>query len=252
MGVLNSEDVFAMTSVGELRQLESEHFAGRHLSEAEIGHIFGLCEAMWFHSGNPEHPHAELTAGGCSDGFIDTLRVLRYTNLCQLFGVKLLEKIRERYNGAIDWVIGSDHAGADLSHSVAIGANAQHDFTVKGPEKTQQWKRLTIAPDEVVLQVEELMTTASTLKAVRQGIRDGNPHPVRFAPVVGVLIHRSDVTVFEDRPVTAYAHYDIQTWSGPDVCPLCQAGSKRIRPKEHWVELARYGKPLSPGLTTGS
>ena len=135
-------------------------------------------------------------------------------------------------------IIGSDHAGADFSHDVARWFGAKHDFTEKsGPDGKQQvWKRFAIHEGESVLQVEELMTTAGTLMAVRDGIRKGNPSPVTFAPVVGVLVHRSDVYEIEGAPVVYLAHYDISVWDPKD-CPLCAAGSKRLRPKQHWAEL---------------
>ena len=31
-------------------------------------------------------------------------------------------------------------------------------------------------------------------------------------------------------------HFDIKTWEPAD-CPLCKAGSKRLRPKQYWQEL---------------
>jgi hypothetical protein len=80
------------------------------------------------------------------------------------------------------------------------------------------------------------MTTAGTLMAVREGIRRGNPSPVKFASVVGVLVHRSDVYEIEGAPVVYLAHYDIKVWD-PSDCPLCAAGSKRFRPKQNWAKL---------------
>ena len=114
---------------------------------------------------------------------------------------------------------------------------AQHDFTEKGPNKEQIWQRFVIEPEETVLQVEDLVTTTGTLQAVRDGIRKGNPHPVKFAPVVMTLVHRSNVHEFQGTPILYFAHYDINTWD-PDECPFCKAGSLRLRPKQHWAELA--------------
>lgn len=134
------------------------------------------------------------------------------------------------------WVIGSEHAGATFSHSVALTLGSMHDFTEKGEEKTQVWKRFDIKPEEIVLQVEELITTTGTLQAVRDGIRRGNSSPVTFAPVSLTLIHRSSIYEFENAPILYLAHYDINVWEPLD-CPLCAAGSKRMRPKQHWKEL---------------
>lgn len=235
-------DVLKVHDIAGLRKLSSRDFTDCSLTEEEITHIFKLCDALWLHSGNPADPHAELTSGKCSNGFVDVLRALRYTNICEIMATMLVRKLEDEYeyyekhHGWIDWVIGSDHAGAAFSHSVATRLSAQHDFTEKGPEKTQIWKRFTIAPDEVVLQVEELVTTAGTLEAVRAGLRRGNSYPVKFAQVVMTLVHRSQLTHFEGAEILYLVHYDIDVWD-PTECPLCKAGSPRYRPKTHWKEL---------------
>lgn len=234
------EDIMAIKDVKELRELPWRDPDGRYFkTDEEICHVFRLCDALWLHSGNPRDPHAELTSGKCSNGFVDVSRTLRFTNLCELLAHKLWVKINEHYTGPVDWVIGSDHAAAIFSHSVATYFQCQHDFTEKGPNKTQLWKRLTIQKDEVVLQVEELMTTAKTLRAVREGIRKGNAfQPVTFAPLAAVLVHRSDVYEIESAPIISLIHLDIKSWE-PDKCPLCDKGSKRLRPKsrENWAKL---------------
>lgn len=227
------------STLKELRQIDPEGYSNCPLpsmTEELVSHIFKVCEALWLHSGNPADPHAELTSGKCSDGFVDTLRVLRNTNLNAILSYELIAKFEEHYKDRVDWVIGSDHAGATLSYRVAEWMNAQHDFTEKGPDKTQIWKRFTIEPDEVVLQVEELITTTGTLEAVRKGVRDGNPYKVQFAPAVMTLIHRSDIYEFEGNPILYLAHYDIKVWDPKD-CPLCAAGSERIKPKQNWAKL---------------
>lgn len=229
-------------NIGDLRHLFHDHVHGLMISDEEVCHILKLCDALWLHSEDPKDPHAELTSGKCSNGFVDVLRALRFTNLCELLAHQMVKKIEAapEYDipDRIDWVVGSDHAGAAFSHGVATWMAAQHDFTEKaGPDGKQQvWKRFTIEPKETVLQVEELMTTAGTLKAVREGIRAGNPHPVTFAPFVAVLVHRSDVYEIEGTPVIYLVHYDISVWE-PSECPLCAQGSKRLRPKQNWPEL---------------
>lgn len=222
-----------LAALRRLRWMQSSR-----LTSEEIRHIFETCSALWLHSGDMTRPHAELTSGRCSDGFVDVLRVLRYANLCELLGRQLAAKIDDVYRGHIDWVVGSDHAAATLSFAVASHYGAQHDFTEKGPDKTQLWKRFEIGRDEVVLQVEELVTTTGTLQAVRDGLRRAHPeHEVQFAPVVACLVHRSPTYEFEGSPIVSLIHFDIQTWA-PEECPLCAAGSPRVRPKHNWAELA--------------
>jgi orotate phosphoribosyltransferase len=222
----------------------------RQLTPEEFTYIFKAHETLWLHSGNPEHPHAELTSGKCSNGFVNVLKALKHTNLCLIFADQLirtlvahdpnfLEKSRRPH-----WVIGSDHASANLSFAVAAQLNAQHDFTEKKKvdgEEQQIWNRFQIARDARILQVEELVTTLKTLRSVRQGVREGNEEPITFLPYTITVVHRSAETVFEGDPILYLVHYDIETWDSPDVCPLCKAGSERIRPKgaANWARLTQ-------------
>lgn len=230
----------------ELRVLPARHFK-QSLTAENFDHIFKACDALWLHSGDPREPHAELTSGKCSNGFVDVLRVLRYTNLCSILAEQLMNKLVNELatletastDGQLpyfDWVVGSDHAGATLSFAVAQIMGAQHDFTEKGPDKTQIWKRFVINPDEPILQVEELVTTTGTLQAVRDGLRRGHSHQLKFFPAVLTLVHRSQAHEFEGSPIIYLRHYDIETWEPAD-CPLCSQGSKRLRPKQNWAEL---------------
>lgn len=215
--------------------LGAEDVHDRRLTQPEVNHILASCDALWLHDGNPSRPHAELTSGLCSDGFINVGKGLVYPNLVHLFGRQLYLAIREEYPGHVDWVVSSDHAAAVLGFATAFEFEAKFDFCEKGPDKTQVWRRQEIAAGEIVLQVEELMTTAGTLEAVRWGVVQFD-RPTDFAPVVGVLINRSSVTEIGGSRVVALARYHIQTWP-PEDCPLCAVGSKRLRPKQHWAEL---------------
>ena len=203
-----------------------------------------LCSAFWMHSGNPAQPHAELSGGDCSDGFIDVLRVLCHTNLCRIMALTLHQLLVDKFQmfgghwPQIDWVVGSDHAGAMLAHDVATLLNAKFDFTEKGPDHTQNWKRFTIGPEETVLQVEELVTTTTTLQDVRNGLHAAHGYPIRFYPAALTLVNRSRATAIDDTMILSFANFDIKKWP-PEDCPLCKAGSKRVRLKQNWDELTQ-------------
>jgi len=237
-------DIFSIPTLEDLRYLNVHDFRARRLTQPEFEHMAKLCSAFWKHDGKPEHPHAELSGGECSDGFINVLSVLCYTNLCRIMALTLYQMLTDEFQRygkhwpEIDWVVGSDHAGAALAHDVASLLNAKFDFTEKGPKHTQVWKRFQIGTAETVLQVEELVTTTQTLQDVRFGLRAAHPQPVTFYPVALTLVNRSNVQAIEDTPIVSFANYDIKKWK-PEDCPLCKAGSKRLRPKQHWAELTQ-------------
>jgi orotate phosphoribosyltransferase len=216
------------------------------IPEEQIFFWFGECDAVWVHDENPKSPHAELTSGFCSNAFFDCMRALCHPNMNEIFAIQLVKKLRKLGINNVDWVIGSDHAAATFSYEIAKAFGACHDFVEKDPTDTKGkrmlWKRLTIPEGSVVFDAEELITTSKTFKEVRRAVVEGNSETVKFLPIVGAIIHR---------PPELPARYEIdgteikivslvekEVWAvDPNECPLCEAGSKRYRPKTHWSEL---------------
>ena len=238
--------ILDMASIADVRDLYAYPGLGDIITSEEVTHVLKLCGAFWMHSGNAAHPHAELTSGKCSDGFVNVMNALCYPNLCKMFGRQMAilasNKVRELKCPPPAWVVGSDHASATLSFAVASALlRAKHDFTEKDPtpgSKKQLWKRFVVQPTEGILQVEEIVTTHLTMDAVRQGIVDGNPYDPLFTPFVMTLVNRSGSDDFHGFPILSLASYDINSWEPAD-CPLCNQGSKRLKPKANWDELTQ-------------
>jgi len=235
----------------ELLLLRENPFGLTRLPEEEIFHWFSLLEAGWTHDGDPKMPHAELTSGLCSSGFFDCLRVLKYVNLSEILAhqlaLKLLDEcMKDGGFPGVQWVLGSPMAAITFAHDVAKFTGVPINmFLEKDPSNSKRllWNRMVIPEDEPILQVEELITTAHTTneveRAVREGnVREGSPNPVTFAPYVGALVHRPPKMVekYGDRKIVALISKEV--WAGtPDQCPLCKAGSARVRPKQNWAKL---------------
>ncbi len=243
---VTKQDLLLLKSLEGWRQVQPRHIGDRLMSEEELTKSLQVCDAFWRHDGDLKRPHAVTTKGKCTNGFVDMLGMLQYPNLADIWARQLLLRIQDRL--ILDptevcpyFVIGSDHAGAGCSRDFARLINARTEFAEKrdeGEHKRQIWARKTVEAHELVLQIEELITTTATLVAVRQGIREGNRIPVRFAPVAGVLVHRSNTYEIEGDPIVHVVHYDIDTWEPAD-CPLCAAGSERLKPKQgdNWLKL---------------
>jgi len=220
-------------------------FNYRTLSPEEILEWFDVLDAGWMHDGNPKSPHAELTSGKCSNGFFDCMRVLCYPNLRRILAHQLVRKLKNQglTSDNVDVIIGSPYAAITFSGDVAYGfLKAIHGFTEKDPTpdnpKKMVWRRMKIPKRANVLQIEELITTSGTFKEVRRAIEEGNPEPVNFLPVVGALIHRPPKLPadYGDRKVVALIEREVWAVEQSE-CPLCNAGSKRLRPKTNWEEL---------------
>ena len=205
-----------------------------------------ILDGYWEHSGDPNMPHAELTSGKHSNGFADWWRLLSYSHLCQIVANQLVRKIK-KYGITFkreDWCIGSAYAAVDLSKDVANILGIRHGIAEKGEDKKMLWNRLTIQKGELVLQVEELITTIGdpatlgTLERVKKGIIDGNAiQPVEFQPIAGILFNRSGKKEFEGTSLVSLIEKNIVNWDSKEVCPLCKKGSKALRPKQNWAEL---------------
>lgn len=134
-------------------------------------------------------------------------------------------------------------AGIYFANDLGEALNAPiRMFVEKDPKNPGQmlWNRMQITDPQLgILQVEELTTTSKTLMAVCEAVNTGNISPVNWTPCVAILVHRPPklpVTHYGSRQVIALIEKEI--WAvEPENCPLCQAGSKRLRPKQNWTEL---------------
>lgn len=238
MGPLTPQDVMSIATLDELRQIAPEQL-DHDISEAEFRHILGLCDALWMHDGDPAKPHAKLTSGACSDGYVNCSQALRLPTVGAIMGRQATRALREVYGGPVDWVVGSAYASILFSYEVARQLGAEHGYTEKAVidgQEAQTFKRFEIPEGAVVLDAEELMTTSTTAQRVLEGVNRDNPHQVEWGAPLLVLVHRSDVLEFDNRPVAYAYHLDIKTFLPAD-CPLCRQGSEPLPPKANWAEL---------------
>ena len=234
--------------IKEIDKLNPRDFDEEVLTEEAILHWFDVCDASWIHDGDPTKPHAELTSGKCSNGYFNCPEVLKHPNLNEILARQLVRLLIENRVKEVDWVIGSAYADITFSYEVAKAFGAIHGFTEKDPiepkKKRMLWKRMTIPAESTVLQVEELITTSGTFKEVRRAVVEGNAEPVNFLSTVGVLVHRPpELPVdyeIDGTKIKLVPLIQKEIWAvDPSECPLCKAGSKRLRPKTHWKELTR-------------
>ena len=199
--------------------------------------IFQDQGAIWIHDGKPQRPHALLTSGLHSDGFVNCTYVTQQPSLLQriiavpdgLAGKLPTEKV--------DWVIGSAFGAITIAYAVAFPLNAKAGFTEKDGDG-MKLSRFEIPSDARVLVVEDTISTGgSTLKTIdalkKAGIAEEN-----ILPYVVCLVNRSGSSRLGGRDLRALITTDIHTWP-PESCPLCKAGSSAVRPKSHWKELTK-------------
>lgn len=211
---------------------EAEEWARRTLEENG---------ALWVHDGEPtaEKPHAQLTSGQHSDGFAAVGPLLKnHPRVRLVFARWLVSALNDQYDGRVDAVFGADTSSTALAGDVASILGVQHIVMQKTEDRRQVWdpKNPKLVEGMVLLQVEELITTAFSAIEARDGLREANPGvEISFVPVLPVIVERSDprakVEMVEDSVIAPLLRLDIGNFD-PQDCPYCEAGSEAISPKK--------------------
>ena len=197
--------------------------------------IFQEQGAIWIHDGNPKRPHALLTSGLHSDGFVNCTFITQQPVLLQrivsspdgLSGSLPTEKM--------DWVIGSAFGAITLAYSVALELGTRAGFTEKDGE-SMKLSRFSVSSSDRVLVVEDTISTGgSTLKTIDAIVRAGIPED-HILPFIVCLVNRSGKTELAGKEIRALLTLQIHSWK-PEECPLCRSGSQAVRPKSHWQDL---------------
>lgn len=204
-------------------------------------------DAFWEYDGkpSPDKPHAELSGGACSNGFIDMPRILRYPYVAEILGRELGRKLKFEHHVEVDVVVSSPYSAITFGHEVAKELGAVFRHTIKDPadpkQKRMLWRGEQLPAGSQVLRVEELITTASTLVCVTEGIEEAHQGiRLQMLPVVGMAVHRPDSLDVVYNDFVALLKKAIQNFPMGEKCPYCEAGSKKLRPRQspqNWAAL---------------
>ncbi len=242
--MIKKEEDFLTFDEGEVI---AQIISGNLIPKEEFIRWLDIAGAYWYfnYEGDPTRPHALLTAGNHSDGFVDCLKLLKYPKVMQIVATQLIQLMRsnEQIGGQqnmslVSWVFGSPMAGITLAYEMARQLEARHGFTEKGADDSKVQKRFEIDSHHLVLLAEELITTLHTARQQRAVIQNIHGDPANFIPTLGVFFNRSGETTFDGWPIISIIEQKITNWT-PEECPLCKKGSEAIRPKtkENWSML---------------
>lgn len=205
-----------------------------------------MAGASWVYQGLPGEPHALLTSGLHSDGYFNVNAVTQFPNLCKNLAGKLINRSMLDWLGSkdVDVVVSSSFAAITFGAEVAGQLDAMFVFTEKNG-KDQIWTgRFELPAGVQVLQVEDLITTLSTTKKVKEAVSKANPE-IEFLEnngktLVATVVHRPvKLSEYPDYEVIPLMELEIHNWESGE-CPLCEEGSYALRPKPSWQEFQRY------------
>jgi len=233
------------------RFLESIEAEPRVLSSKEIRTCLEEADSLWLYEADPTKslPHALLTSGKHSNGFVNVGAVLRsYPGVRRSFAQSIISKLYDVGVGDRKFtrVVGADTSSTDLAADIAEITSTSHIRMLKredGEGKRQVWHpdNMALTGKDIVLHIEELITTSLSALLVREGIRCQcrGIHFVPFLPVVvGRWDSRNPVHKVEESTVLPLLRLNIRNYDA-DRCPYCAVGSEAIKPKEgdNWSRL---------------
>ncbi|MBI4135006.1 MAG: hypothetical protein HY471_02785 [Candidatus Sungbacteria bacterium] len=203
--------------------------------------------AYWFfdYKGDPTAPHALLTGGDHSDGYVDSTPILEDPLLVELLMEEMEARLERRnvLTAAPDWVVSSTMAATTFGYHLALrlsrrfrrvvrSAYAEKNPAHEGPQFSPRrfiFRRSKIAPGAHVLQAEELMTTKGTALDVREAVDRACPG-IFWLPDIACGIYRPVSVQAGQIDVIALATQEMQKWPLEE-CPLCKQGSKAVKPR---------------------
>lgn len=220
-------------------------FSPKVLNGEEVRMCLEGADAFWVYDGKPSahRSHALLTSGKHSNGYVNVGAALKeFVGFRRAIAHTLITELLKVWDGRFTHVVGADTSSTDLAGDIAKIAKANHIRMVKyedGEGRKQVWRpdNKPLRGDDLILHVEELITTSFSAFHVREGIRRHNPEPIHFVPFLPTVVDRSDpgnrVTKVEDSKILPLLQLNIRNFDpGPENCPYCTVGSQTIKPKE--------------------
>jgi len=205
------------------------------------------CNAIWIYSGQEREPHALLTSGKHSEGYINLNAVLQFPNLCEILAGYLIQKLEKQgiIKENIDAVVSPTFAEVTLGEEVARQLKAMFVFTEKKGREQRWTERFELPQGTRILLVEGPTTTLGTARKVKEVILNNNPM-VEFIElngkaIVATVIHRpNQLSIsYPDCQVISLIAKEIHSWS-PEECSLCEKGSEPLEPKPNWKKFIAY------------
>ena len=171
--------------------------------------------------------HFRLTSGLHSSEYLQSALVLQHPAAAEKLGRLLAEAIRKITPEHIRLVASPALGGLIIGHEVARALGARFIFLERPAGSTAMELRrgFTVAPGEIAVVVEDVITTGGTTHDVIDVLRAAGANVVSAGSIIDRSGGQADVSVPRAALVTmrVAAHY-------PDACPLCLQGIPVVKP----------------------
>jgi orotate phosphoribosyltransferase len=200
--------------------------------------------ALWIHDGNPKRPHVVLSSKKHSNGFFNSELVMDDPVLLNDAAYDLVSKMGHDFAvniQAVKCVAGPAMGAITWAHDVArhisliTGNGCRRAYAEKDEELGMVFKRTAPREGDVVLPVEDVLTTGGSVSLMLKAIRACK---AETKPFVGLIVNRSGQSMVEGHALVALITRPMPTWELNE-CPLCAVGSKVVsaKGKDNWALL---------------
>lgn len=170
--------------------------------------------------------HFLLTSGLHSPRYLQCARVLMDPPLATALGAALADRLRPLLAGkAPSAVVAPALGGVLVAHEVARAFACRGLFTERREGGMTLRRGFTLAVDEPVVVVEDVVTTGGSTREVMEAVRARGGRVL----AVGSLVDRTGGRVDLGVARAGLLEIDVPTYPA-DACPLCADGSKPEKP----------------------
>ncbi len=166
------------------------------------------------------HGHFCLTSGLHSDIYFQCAKLYQYPDITEQLGKKLAEKLSDI---EFDTIIAPAIGAVIIGYETAKQAKKRNLFVERKDGVMQLRRGYTLKKGERVVIIEDVITTARTIKETMEAVKDFD---VEIAAVGCIVDRTKGQTPYN---IKSLMQIDPVTYE-PDNCPLCKEGIELVKP----------------------
>ncbi|MBQ9244692.1 orotate phosphoribosyltransferase [bacterium] len=166
------------------------------------------------------HGHFCLTSGLHSDIYFQCAKLYQYPDITEKLGKKLAEKLADI---EFDTIVAPAIGAVIIGYETAKQAKKRNLFVERKDGVMQLRRGYSLKKGEKVVIIEDVITTARTIKETMEAIKEFEPEVV----AVGCIVDRTKGKT--EYNIKSLMQIDPVVYE-PNDCPLCKEGIPLIKP----------------------
>ena len=175
------------------------------------------------------HGHFCLTSGLHSDIYFQCAKLYQYPEITSELGRLLAEKLSDI---EFDTIVAPAIGAVIIGYETAKNAKKRNLFVERKDGEMQLRRGYTLKKGERVVIIEDVITTARTIKETMEAIKEFEPEVV----AVGCIVDRTKGKT--DYNIKSLLQIDPVVYD-PSDCPLCKEGIELVKPGSRAEEKAK-------------